>query len=145
MNVSGVGKMLTEISSGGVVIFGNAILLLRKYNGDWVLPKGRVEEGEELQDAALREVFEESGIRGEIITYIDKVHYKYNSLKEDEIVCKTVHWYLMKTNNMHCVPQKREGFIDAKFVHMDKAKSIVRYEDEKKIIYRVLDIIEGNN
>ncbi len=137
--------MLTEISSGGVVIFGNAILLLRKYNGDWVLPKGRVEEGEELQDAALREVFEESGIRGEIITYIDKVHYKYNSLKEDEIVFKTVHWYLMTTNNMHCVPQKREGFIDAKFVHMDKAKSIVRYEDEKKIIYRVLDIIDGNN
>ena len=31
--------MITEISSGGVVIFGNALLLLRKYNGDWVLPK----------------------------------------------------------------------------------------------------------
>ncbi|MCG8485127.1 MAG: NUDIX hydrolase, partial [Clostridia bacterium] len=36
--------MKREISAGGVVVFGNAILLLRKYNGDWVLPKGRVEE-----------------------------------------------------------------------------------------------------
>ena len=32
--------MLREVSSGGVVVFGNTILLLRKYNGDWVLPKG---------------------------------------------------------------------------------------------------------
>ena len=38
--------MREEISAGGVVLFGNAILLLRKFNGDWVLPKGKVEEGE---------------------------------------------------------------------------------------------------
>ena len=37
--------MMIEVSSGGVVIFGNTILLLRKYNGDWVLPKGRLEKG----------------------------------------------------------------------------------------------------
>lgn len=145
MNVSGVGNMLTEVSSGGVVVFGNAILLLRKYNGDWVLPKGRVEKGEELQTAALREVFEESGVKGEIVQYIGKINYNYNSIKEDEIVYKTVHWYLMKSNNMNCIPQKKEGFIDAKFVHMDKAKKIVRYEDERKIIHKSLNIMERIN
>ena len=36
--------MIEEVSSGGVVIFGNTILLLKKFNGDWVLPKGRVEK-----------------------------------------------------------------------------------------------------
>ena len=36
--------MREEVSAGGVVLFGNAILLLRKFNGDWVLPKGKVEE-----------------------------------------------------------------------------------------------------
>jgi len=51
-----------EISSGGVVVFNNAILLLRKFNGDWVLPKGKVEQGETLEQAALREVSEESGV-----------------------------------------------------------------------------------
>ena len=38
--------MREEQSAGGVVLLGNAILLLRKYNGDWVLPKGKIESGE---------------------------------------------------------------------------------------------------
>ena len=43
-------------------LFGNAILLLRKFNGDWVLPKGRIEAGEQKKEAALREVLEETGV-----------------------------------------------------------------------------------
>lgn len=133
--------MLTEVSSGGVVVFGNAILLLMKYNGDWVLPKGRVEPGEKFHTTALREVLEESGVKGEIIQYIGKVNYKYKNMKEDEIVSKTVHWYLMSSHNMNCIPQRKEGFIDAKFVHMDKAKEILRYEDERKIVIKAIKII----
>ena len=49
--------MREEISAGGVVLFGNAILLLRKFNGDWVLPKGRIEAGEQKKEAALREKY----------------------------------------------------------------------------------------
>ena len=61
--------MLQEVSAGGVVVFGNTILLLKKFNGDWVLPKGRVKQNENIEATALREVYEESGIRAEIITY----------------------------------------------------------------------------
>ena len=64
-----------EISSGGVVVFNNAILLLRKFNGDWVLPKGKVEQGETLEQAALREVSEESGVKGQIQQYLGEIHY----------------------------------------------------------------------
>ena len=77
--------MMSELSSGGVVIFGNALLLLRKYNGDWVLPKGRVEAGERLYTTALREVLEESGVKAEIIQYIGRVNYHYKNLKEYQI------------------------------------------------------------
>ena len=85
--------MREEVSSGGVVIFGNAILLLRKYNGDWVLPKGKVEPGEELEDAAKREVREEAGVKAEIIKYLGEIHYTYKS-SWDKIgrVHKIVHW-----------------------------------------------------
>lgn len=131
---------MVEISAGGVVVFGNAILLLKKYNGDWVLPKGRIEKGEEVEATALREVLEESGVKAEIIDYIGEIHYNYKNLQENEIVSKTVHWFLMKSNNMDCFPQKKEGFIDAMYVHIDKAKSLVRYDDEKKIIKRGLEI-----
>lgn len=134
--------MIEEVSSGGVVVFGNTILLLKKFNGDWVLPKGRVEKNEAIKEAALREVLEESGVKAEILRYIGMVHYKYKNLKEDEMVYKTVHWYLMKTNCMDCTPQKKEGFVDAVFVHIDKAKDLVRYKDEKNIILKALRMME---
>ncbi|NMA49138.1 MAG: NUDIX hydrolase [Tissierellia bacterium] len=132
---------MVEVSSGGVVAFGNTILLLKKYNGDWVLPKGRVENGESTKEAALREVLEEAGVKGQILDYIGEVNYKYKNLRKNEIVYKTVHWYLMKTTSMDCVPQKKEGFVDAKFVHMDKAKRILRYTDEQKIIISGIELI----
>lgn len=133
---------MIEVSSGGVVVFGNTILLLRKYNGDWVLPKGRLEKGENIKGAALREVLEETGVKGEIIDYIGDVKYNYKNLKEDEIVSKTVHWYLMKSNSMECTPQKKEGFVDAMYVHIDKAKNLVRYADEKKIILKGIELMK---
>jgi 8-oxo-dGTP pyrophosphatase MutT (NUDIX family) len=132
---------MVEISSGGVVVFGNAILLLKKYNGDWVLPKGRLEKGENIKSAALREVLEETGVKGEILDYIGAVHYNYKNLKEGEIVNKTVHWYLMKSNSMECKPQRKEGFIDAMYVHVDKAKDLVRYADERKIIIKGIELM----
>ena len=132
---------MVEVSSGGVVAFGNTILLLKKYNGDWVLPKGRVENGESTKAAALREVLEEAGVKGQILDYIGEVNYEYKNLRKNEIVYKTVHWYLMKTSSMDCVPQKKEGFVDAKFVHMDKAKRILRYTDEQKIIISGIELI----
>ena len=46
--------MFEEVSAGGVVVFGNTILLLRKFNGDWVLPKGRVEKDEDTRVTAIR-------------------------------------------------------------------------------------------
>ncbi len=134
--------MMEEISSGGVVIFGNTILLLKKFNGDWVLPKGRIEKNETIKDAALREVLEESGVKAEIIKYIGMANYKYKNLKENEMVHKTVHWYLMKASSMDCTPQKKEGFIDALFVHIDKATDLVRYEDERNMIIKGLKMIK---
>ena len=133
--------MVGEVSAGGVVIFGNAILLLKKFNGDWVLPKGKVEKGENIRDTALREVFEESGVKAEIIKYAGMVHYTYKSLKQNKTVYKTVHWYLMKTNSMDSVPQKKEGFVEATFVHIDKATNLVKYDDERKIIKKALMLI----
>ena len=132
---------MVEISAGGVVVFWNAILLLKKYNGDWVLPKGRIEKGEEVEATALREVLEESGVKAEIIKYIGEINYSYKNLQENEIVSKTVHWFLMKSNSMDCFPQRKEGFIDAMYVHIDKAKTLVRYDDEKKMIKKGLEIL----
>ena len=132
-----------EISSGGVVVFGNAILLLRKYNGDWVLPKGKVEEEENTSHTAIREVFEEGGVKAEIIKYLGKIHYSFkNGWQEYELVNKTVHWYLMKARSMDCIPLKEEGFVEARFVHIKRATELAKYDDERNIIAKAINEME---
>ncbi len=127
--------MKQETSAGGVVVFGNAILLLKKYNGDWVLPKGRVEKDENFHHAAVREVHEESGVKAKPVKYIGKIkyHYEYGWRNREKVV-KTVHWFLMKSHNMECIPLKKEGFIEAKYIHFKRASEIAKYEDERKVI-----------
>ena len=135
--------MREEISSGGVVVFGNAILLLRKYNGDWVLPKGKIEEDESTGDTAVREVFEEGGVKAEVIKYLGKINYSFkNGWLEHELVNKTVYWYLMRARSMDCIPLKEEGFVDARFVHMKRAAELAKYDDEKDIIIKAIEEME---
>lgn len=127
--------MKKETSAGGIVIVGNALLLLRKYNGDWVLPKGRVEVNEEVSKAALREVLEESGVKAEIVKYIGEITYPLNSHRKDrESSLKTVYWFLMKARNMGCNPQREEGFVEAKYIHINRASELAHYDDEKRMI-----------
>jgi len=135
--------MLQEVSAGGVVVFGNTILLLKKFNGDWVLPKGRVKQNEDTSTTALREVYEESGVRAEIIMYLGNINYRYRNLKGNAIVCKTVHWYLMRTDSIKSIPQKSEGFVKARFVHMDKVPELIKYKDEKRVIDKALKFIKN--
>ncbi|AUN13002.1 NUDIX family hydrolase [[Clostridium] sordellii] len=135
--------MREEVSAGGVVLFGNAVLLLRKFNGDWVLPKGKVEVGENKEDAALREVLEETGVKADILKYLGEIHYTFKeNWDENRAVHKTVFWYLMQARSMDTIPQKEEGFIDAKFVHLDRVVDLARYDDEKEIIKVALDEIK---
>lgn len=135
--------MREEISAGGVVYFGNAILLLKKYNGDWVLPKGKIEKNEDIKDTSIREVFEEGGVKADVVKYIGKIQYSFkNSWKNNEVINKTVHWYLMKARSMTCNPQKEEGFIDARFIHIDRVQAMAKYEDEKSIIEKAIKQIK---
>ncbi|MDR5659377.1 NUDIX hydrolase [Serpentinicella sp. ANB-PHB4] len=131
--------MRQEVSAGGVVVFGNAILLLKKYNGDWVLPKGKVELEESFKEAAIREVYEEASVKVKVLKYLGDIHYTYkNCWKDNDIVNKTVHWYMMQSKTMDCIPLKEEGFIEAKFIHMDRAVDHAKYEDEKQIIRKAI-------
>ncbi len=134
---------MIEISAGGVVFFGNTVLLLMKMNGDWVLPKGKIEVTEDKSETALREVLEEARVKAEILTYIGEIHYAYkNFWSQNQPVEKTVHWYLMRTKSMRCFPQKEEGFKDAKFIFMEKAVELVKYNDERHIIEKAIEMFK---
>jgi len=128
-----------EISAGGVVVFGNTILLLKKYNGDWVLPKGKVELDETFEQTAIREVYEEASVKVEVIKYLGEIHYTYkNNWEDNNLINKTVHWFLMQSRTMDCIPLREEGFIDAKFIHMNRSADLAKYHDEKEIITKAI-------
>ncbi len=88
-----------EFSAGGIVARateeGLKVLLIKDSYGRWTWPKGKIEKGETPEQAAIREIREETGLKDiEIIYKIGNVKYFYR-LKA-ELIFKTVHVYLFK-------------------------------------------------
>lgn len=125
--------VVKEISAGGVVVNGKNVLVLRKFRGDWVLPKGRIEPGESLEETALREVGEESGMNCRINQYIGFVRYNYKKPNGEE-VHKTVHYYTMTAEGGEMKPQREEGFCDSAFMPWRKALKLLRHDSERNMV-----------
>ena len=99
-------RMKFEFSAGGVVfkrITNNKeqkilqiLVAQHSYHHGWVFPKGLIDKDkkETKEDAALREVEEETGIVGEILKPLNPVAYWYNL--DGEKIRKTVYYFLMK-------------------------------------------------
>lgn len=128
--------MIEATSSGGVVIFRGKILLLyknyrNKYEG-WVFPKGTVEKNEELNETALREVEEESGVKASIVKYVGKSEYTF--CVPNDIVNKQVHWYLMIADSYYSKPQHEEYFYDSGYYKYHEAYHLLKFPNEKQIL-----------
>ncbi len=131
-----VKSVIEAVSCGGIVIHKWKILLLYKnQNGKyvgWVLPKGTMEVGENYSQTALREVNEETGSIAEIIKLVGKTQYSFRG--DDDIVNKTVHWYLMETDSFYNRPQSEEYFADAGFYKFHEAYHLLKFNDERQIL-----------
>jgi len=90
---------MKEISAGGVVYWVQndqiKLLMIEDRNQKWTLPKGKVEEGETFSETALREIYEETGIKGQLVKPLDTIHYVYY-LQDQSKVEKEVHYFLIK-------------------------------------------------
>ncbi|MYA64370.1 MAG: NUDIX hydrolase [Gemmatimonadetes bacterium] len=133
-----------ERSAGGVVVrpLGGSwhALLIRDPYGKWSLPKGHIEGGESLREAALREVEEETGIRPEVVgPKIDTVDWTFR--KDDETVHKFCTFFLMRSRNGEPVPQTEEGITACTWLPMPDAASRVAYADTRNVVLRAGDKI----
>ena len=133
--------MIEATSCGGVVIFRGKILLLyknykNKYEG-WVLPKGTVEVGEEYKDTAMREEYEETGVKATLMKYIGKSQYSF-TVPED-VVEKTVHWYLMMADSYYSKPQREEYFVDSGYYKYHEAYHLLKFPNEKQMLERAYE------
>ncbi len=106
-------------AAGGLVLNDkDAILMIHRFN-HWDFPKGKIEEGEKAEDAAIREVMEETGIKEVSISKeLSRVYHIYSFL--DIWILKETFWYLMFSEfNGILKPQFEEDIIATKWVPLD--------------------------
>lgn len=100
-------------AAGGIVYNESYDILFIKRLGRWDLPKGKVEKGESLDQAALREVEEETGLKDLVLEkFVNHTFHIYFE-RNGEQVLKTTYWYKMSYFGQDAaVPQLEEGITE---------------------------------
>jgi len=136
-------KRVDEVSAGGLVIDTTGklgLLIGRRDQKDasgkrilWSLPKGHIEEGESPEQAALREVQEETGIESVIEKSLGVIDFWF--MAGGKRIHKTVHHYLFRESGGLLAPQETEVDEVAWFPLAEIVERLA-YPDEKKLIAR---------
>ncbi len=128
-----------EFSAGGVVFKEEnekIFILLIRVKKRWSFPKGNIERNEKKEEAAVREVREETGIEAEVIDYLGDIEYWY--YLEGYKIHKFVYYYLMKYKSGEITPQKEE-IDEARFVELEKCYETLSYDKDKNILKKAED------
>lgn len=97
----------------------------------WGLPKGAVSAGETSEQAALREVLEETGLEAKIIQPLDKIEYFFRA--GGTLIHKSVDFYLMIYTAGQLTPQLSE-VDDVEWVALPDAIQRASFDSEKKLL-----------
>lgn len=132
-----------QTSAGGVIFKKNEtsaqIILISIRNGQaWGLPKGIVNKGETTEEAALREVHEETGLTGRIIDILGDINYWYY-IKDENIKCrKTVYFYLMEYVSGNTADHDIE-VDDAEWFPLEAALKKVSFKGDRNMIEKAIE------
>jgi 8-oxo-(d)GTP phosphatase len=114
------------VAAGGVVTnpLGKVLFIYR--NDKWDLPKGKVDKGETIEAAAIREVEEETGVKGlEIENFLRTTYHIFK--RNGQYKLKEVHWFAMKTSYKGpLLGQLEEGIVKVKWKGPDKIKKALQ-------------------
>ncbi len=131
--------MKTPVQGAGGVLFNleGKVLLIRDRQGYWCFPKGHLDEGESLEQAALREVEEETGIRGTVRAPLSVTRYRNNKGIEREI-----HWFLMEG---HGKVRLEKGLHGAGFFDLTEARGLLAFPEDVRLLDEAARHVQGQH
>ena len=141
--------VIHRISSGGVVFrptgAGYEVALIRvpRADGDaWALPKGWVEKGEDLEQTAVREVREETGLDAKVLRKLGEVTYEFYSKGDRSRIVKTVHLFLMEYLDGSTSDHDDE-VEEVRWFPLEDALRTLTYENEREMLEKAIGLIQG--
>ena len=115
-------------AAGGVVVRdGRVALVHRPRYDDWTLPKGKLDPGESFEDAALREVDEETGLRARLLRELPSVSYEVKGRP------KVVRYWLMEV-------ESDAGFVaddevdELRWLDPAEAMALLSYDRDREVL-----------
>lgn len=120
------------LGAGGVLFNPRGeVLLIRDRQGYWCFPKGHLDEGENLEQTALREVEEETGIEGKIVGGLSPTRYTNN-----RGLAREVHWFLMQGKGQVRI---EKGLNGAGFFEPQEARRMLAFPDDIRLLDEALE------
>lgn len=113
-------KLPVVVAGGGKVFNDNNEVLFIYRNDKWDLPKGKAESNETIEETAIREVTEETGVSGlEISKPLETTYHIFK--RNGRYKIKVTYWFEMKTSfNGELYAQENEGITDVKWLNNDQ-------------------------
>jgi 8-oxo-dGTP pyrophosphatase MutT (NUDIX family) len=124
----------------------HAAVIARRNRGgklEWCLPKGHLESGETPTTAAVREIEEETGIRGQVIQHLGSIDYWF--IGEKQRIHKVVHHYLLSAQDGSLTSENDpDGEVeDAAWVPLDRLRERLAYPNERRLVQVARRILAG--
>jgi 8-oxo-dGTP pyrophosphatase MutT (NUDIX family) len=143
-------RRVDETSAGGLVLdrrgpgANGALIgrLDRRGRLLWSLPKGHVERGETEEDTAVREVMEETGIRGAVVGKLGTIDFWF--VADGRRIHKTVHHFLLVATDPDDGLELSDEDVEVSevaWVPLGAVASRLAYADERRLLERVPDLL----
>ena len=135
-----------ETSAGGFVLCSDGSLrvaLIGRLNRggriDWCVPKGHPEGDETIEQAAVREIAEETGLEADILEHLGDIRYEFQT--PEKTVVKTVHHFLMQQTGGELTVENDpdQEAVDVRWFSLDELEKQLTHENEKRLARKVIE------